>query len=564
MKSAVILFFLLHFALMASAQKNLHLDVSGKSEIEKASIDSAGYTKTHPNAKSVVTEVNSLSEKLKKAGWLETEILENKKTNDSTFSAIFSLGKQTKFIHIYIGINPQVKTIAFPEIKNDTVIMKMADTESFLNHTINLLESKGYSLASLKLTELKQHMDFLTANLNLQIGNPRQVNDIVINGYDKFPEGHKKQIRRLYRNKTFNKENLKKIHDDFEKFRFVSQTRYPEILFMKDTTKVYVYLEKSKPNHFDGFVGFSNDDDENGKSKIRFNGYLDLLLVNSLNVGEQFALYWKSDGKEQKTFNVGLELPYIFRSALGLKSSLNIFKQDSTYQNTKTAIALGYFFNYNTKLYLGYQGVESSDIQNQNNASISDYKNAFFTTDFEYTDFKTDDFLFPEKTRIILRAGAGSRKSKLDFNPQFFGDINITHNIYLNEKNIFNLKTQDYYLKSDKYIISELYRFGGINSIRGFNENSLQANLFTSILTEYRYVFAPGLYVHTIADYGYYRDETRSDTAGKSGNLVGLGLGFGLLTKNGLFNFVYANGTADGQEIKLSNSIVHISFKTNF
>jgi hypothetical protein len=46
--------------------------------------------------------------------------------------------------------------------------------------------------------------------------------------------------------------------------------------------------------------------------------------------------------------------------------------------------------------------------------------------------------------------------------------------------------------------------------------------------------------------------------------LLGLGFGFGLLTKNGLFNLAYANGSTGEQEIKLSNSIVHISFKARF
>src|SRR5690606_16174534 len=163
-----------------------------------------------------------------------------------------------------------------------------------------------------------------------------------------------------------------------------------------------------------------------------------------------------------------------------------------------------------------------------------------------------------------IRSGLGSRQSKLQSDSQFFADVNLLYNIYLNEKNIVNLKSQNFYLQSDNYVVSELYRFGGITSIRGFNENSLQANLFTSLLTEYRYVFAPGLYLHSIVDYGYYPDQTRADVTGRSGNLLGLGRGFGLLTKNGLFNLVYANGTAKGQEIKLSNSIVQISFKATF
>ncbi|HEY0091209.1 MAG TPA: hypothetical protein VGB43_01875, partial [Flavobacterium sp.] len=228
------------------------------------------------------------------------------------------------------------------------------------------------------------------------------------------------------------------------------------------------------------------------------------------------------------------------------------------------SLELGYYFNYNTRLYVGYQATESSDIQNANTSLISDYKSTFFTSTFDYKDFRADEFLFPEKTRMIIRGGVGSRKSKLEKNGQIFGEVNLMHNIYLNEKNLFNLKTQNFYLHSDTYIISELYRFGGINSIRGFNESSLQANLFTSLLTEYRYVFAPGLYVHSIIDYGYFSDDSRNVSSGNSGGLLGLGFGFGFLTKTGLFNLVYANGSTDGQQIKLSNSIVHISFKANF
>ena len=165
---------------------------------------------------------------------------------------------------------------------------------------------------------------------------------------------------------------------------------------------------------------------------------------------------------------------------------------------------------------------------------------------------------------MIVRAGVGARKSKFDKNAQAFGEVNLMHNLYLNEKNIINLKSQNFYLHSDDYIISELYRFGGINSIRGFNETSLQANLFTSLLTEYRYVLAPGLYAHSIIDYGYFRDESRETTSENSGSLLGLGVGIGFLTKTGLFNLIYANGSTDGQQIKFSNSIVHISFKASF
>ena len=547
----ILLFIFTLFCLNGFGQ-NLRLTMEAENEKTKKTIDSLSYKKDHENAKSVIEEGNLVSDKLTRLGFIENEILEVKRPNDSTFQFNFNVGKKTDFIHIYIS----EQFSSYFDDKKDTLKLRFGETESFLNETLAKLERKGFSLARLKLVNFKKDKNALFAELSMETGNQRALNDIVINGYDKFPEGHKKNIKRLYRNKTFNQENLKKVYDDFNKFRFVNQTRYPEILFTKDTTKVYVYLEKSKPNKFDGFIGFSNDDED----KVNFNGYLDLLLVNSLNVGEEFTLYWKSDGNQQRTFNVGIELPYIFKSPFGLKANLNIFKQDSTFQNTKTAVDLGYYFNYNTRLYVGYQSTESSDIQNTNNSSISDFENSFVTSTFEFVDFKVDDFLFPEKTRISLKAGLGKRSSKLESNNQSFLDFNIKHNIYLNDKNSFNIKSQNFYLHSENYIINELYRFGGINSIRGFNENSLQGNLLTSVLTEYRYVLAPSIYVHSIIDYGYYQDKTSNN----SDRLLGLGFGFGILTKNGLLNLVYANGSTKEQTIKLSNSIIHISFKTTF
>lgn len=555
MQRIFILLSLLQFGWNGSAQ-NFYLKISATSTIENRTIDSIGYHIKHPDTRSIIAETQLFSEKLTRLGFIENEIVAYEKINDSTFLCPMRLGKKTNFIHIYLKRNSDTESLQLANNSNDTIILPFSETESFLNQTLSKLERNGYSLAKLKLIHFKKSKQALVAELYIDPGKQRQLNDIVIKGYDQFPEGHKKNVKRLYKKTVFHQETLKKIHSDFEKFRFTNQTKYPEILFTKDTTKVYVYLEKSKPNKFDGFIGFSN----NKINNFTLNGYLDLLLVNNLNAGEAFTLFWKSNGNDQKTFNIGIELPYLFKSPIGLKANLNIFKQDSTFQNTKTAIDIGYFFNYNTRLYAGYQATTSSDIQNLNNSSLNDFTNSFWTSHFEWVNFKNDDSLFPEKTEIDLKFGFGARNSNLIVNQQTFVTADLKHAILLDKKNSINVRSQNYYLQSNHYIINELGRFGGINSIRGFNENSLPAHLFTSLLTEYRYKIAPTLYIHTIVDYGHFKDQTTTSF----GNLLGLGFGMGLLTKNGLFNLIYATGSVNDQAIKASNAMVHISFKSSF
>ena len=555
MKKTYLLFLIFAFSGLSSAQ-NFNLKIIGSTDIETNRIDSIGYLTIHKNAKSILEESNILNQTLLRIGFIESQLLEKSKPNDSTFLFKFNIGKKTKSIHIYVSKKYSDIIAENYSIKNDTLQLPIESAEGFLNTTLKKLEVNGFSMAKVQLTNIQKLNTKLIADLVITKEIKRTVNDIVINGYEKFPESHKKNILRLYRNKIFNQKNLEKLYLDFEKFRFVKQSRYPEILFTKEATKIYVYLDKTKPNTFDGFVGFTN----NETKKVIFSGYLDLALNNILNSGEKLNFYWKSDGQNQKTFNLSIELPYIFKSPLGVKAEINIFKQDSTFQNAKTAFNLGYYFNYNTRLYIGYQSTESSDIQNINSTNLSDFNNSFTTTSFEFIDFKIDDFLFPEKTKLDIKFGIGSRQSKQSSDEQLLGSLNFHHNIYLNQKNIINLKSHNFYLQSNSYIVNELYRFGGINSFRGFNENSLQGNFFSSLLSEYRYILAPNLYVHTIIDYGYTQDKT----AQSNNNLLGLGLGFGLLSKNGLFNFVYANGNNNNQKIKATNSIIHISFKAVF
>lgn len=547
--------FALGFCSSILAQKQ-YLIISSLSSDEQKSIDSTQYAKDHQDAKSVINEVNSFTEKIMQSGYIEAAIEKNEKTNDSTFNYQFRLGKRISTLYIYVSQNSIYKSLIAKEGENDTLKIPINAVENFLQQTLSKLEKKGFALSRVRLVDFEKKDGKLHAKLSVQIEKVRHLDDIVINGYKKFPESHKHQLKRVYKKKVFNQENLKNIYSDIEKFRFVKQFKFPEILFTTDSTKVYCYLERTKSNTFDGFIGFSNNESQD----VAINGYLDLTLNNLLNTGESFSINWKSDGNDQKTFNGSIELPYIFKTAFGLKAQLNIFKQDSTFQNTKTALDLGYLFNYNTRLYLGYQSSESSDIQNQNSFSISDYSNSFLTSQFEFISFKSDEFLFPEKTKVDFKTGFGSRRSKFSQNDQVFLNINLKQVFFLNDKNNIQIKSQNYYLSSDIYIINELYRFGGINSIRGFNENSLQANFFSSLLSEYRYVVAPNLYLHSIIDYGYYNDKTSANR----GNLIGLGFGFGLATKNGLFNVVYANGSTNEQEIKGSNSIVHVSFKTQF
>ena len=147
---------------------------------------------------------------------------------------------------------------------------------------------------------------------------------------------------------------------------------------------------------------------------------------------------------------------------------------------------------------------------------------------------------------------------------QFYLNVNAAYNFELNNKNFININSQSCYLDSKNYITNELFRFGGMNSIRGFSENSLQANFYSAFLTEYRYMFSKSAYIHSIADYAIYQDLTNISNPKKIKNLIGIGIGVGIETKNGILRIILTNGQQNQQEIQLYNTIVNICYNVKF
>lgn len=549
--------------------QTFRLKINGNSTAENKTIDSLEYKNIHQNIKSIDNEINIISEKLYRIGYLENQIEEKNKISDSSYTVKFHLGEQIKTIHIYIGRN-LLKNDFVSLLKIKDTVINCKDTELFLNYTLQKLEHNGFAFAKLKLTNFKKENSKFYAELNFELEEQRRVNSILIkfpksNSTEKFPNSPLSQINSKYKNKVFNKETTDKIYEDFEKFSFTNQIKYPEILFTKDTTKIYVYLEKRKANVFDGFIGFSNNENK----KIIFNGYLNFLLENILNAGEQLSLYWKNDGNKQKIFKAGIDIPYLLKSPLNLKAELQIFKQDSTFQNTKNSIDLGYLISHNSRIFLGYQSTESSDIQNTNNKTISDYKNSFTTTSFKYSKLERENLIFTNKVKIEFTAGLGKRNTNNSLETatnsnQFQAILEAMYNFHINKGNYINIRSQNYYLKSQNYITNELFRFGGINSIRGFEENSLQAKTMSSIQIEYRYLVSQNLYIHSITDYCIYTDPFSEQKEKNNRNLVGIGIGVGVQTKNGLLKLALANGSTEKEEKKFYNTIINICYNVKF
>jgi hemolysin activation/secretion protein len=109
---------------------------------------------------------------------------------------------------------------------------------------------------------------------------------------------------------------------------------------------------------------------------------------------------------------------------------------------------------------------------------------------------------------------------------------------------------------------NEFHRLGGINNIRGFDENSILAGSYTSFTMEYRWLFDRFSNIFAFTDIMYYKNES---TAGHTEDTpVGFGIGLNLQTRAGMFSITYALGTQQGNPIELRAAKVHLGYISRF
>jgi len=543
--------------------QNLTLKINGKTDLETRTIDSLGYLEVHSDFASIKSEVNTIQKKLYKMGFIESEVIILNKIDVSSFQYEIHLKNKSNLIYIYfnkVDIDSSILNLVSKEVFKDYFILNFFEIESALHIINSEISKKGFPFSKLQLSDIKvKRSSNLQANLTTNTsGTKRLIDDILIKGYEKFPKPFLKHFLKIKSKQVLNLDIIKEKTKQLANLGFANELKAPEVLFSKDSTTLYLYMEKAQSNNFDGFLGFGTNEETN---KIEFDGYLNLNLVNNLNLGESFILLYKSDENDQKTFEVDVSLPYIFKTPIGLDLLLRIFKKDSSFTTVNQSAKLNYQINSKHKLYGGIISTESNNLQSGNTTvSVVDYKTNHYSFAYQFLKTQFNNLLFPIKSKVYIETGFGKRRSSniTQKQNQIFTE---TFNIFkLNLKNSFYIRANGSNLISDTYFENELLRFGGINSLRGFEENSLFASLYGFVNSEYRYQLNNSIYIHTIFDAGYFENKILKTKE----KLFGYGFGFGILTKSGLLRLNFANGKNENSKFKLSNSKIHISLRANF
>lgn len=385
----------------------------------------------------------------------------------------------------------------------------------------------------------------------------RKIDGIVFKGYEKVPKRFVKNLEKEYLEKNYQENTLSKLNQSLQNHPFLLLGKPPQTLFTKDSTNIYLFAQKKKSNSFDGVIGFGNDKTE----KFTFNGSLNLNFRNMFNGFETVNIFWQRNPDKGQTFDLQTDIPYLFKSNIGGNFKVNIFRQDSTYANVKLTPSFYLHLKNNQKI--GLRGTfETSTVLDSLYVQGRDYNKEGIGLWYDYSE-PSEVELFLYRTRLRVEA---------DYITTNYSAENITANqtnyfIYgernfrIKGNNYLNLRAETALLHSqNNFAVNELLRFGGWNSFRGFNENSLYADLYYFGTAEYRYLVGNQAFFDAFGQYG----ELHNKNLHLKPKLYSFGLGFNFILPIGLMSFQISNGNEFGNAIKFGDTKIHWGVLSRF
>ena len=446
-------------------------------------------------------------------------------------------------------------------------------------------ENNGYPFASIKLDSIEFSEFSIEAQLNLTKNTEFHIDSIIIKGDANIVPVYLYNYLSIKPGDLYNESLVSKISSRLRELPFVKETKPFKVVFTEESSKIILNLTGKKASRFNGILGVSPNPDGIGTGKkLLLTGEARLKLQNSFGRGELINLDWRKLQVNTQDLKVRFVYPFILSSPFGVDFKLTLYKKDTLYLDLGTNFGIQYllsganylkvFVNNKKTTLLATKGLENvTTLPPHADVSTTIYGLGYKTERLDYR-------LNPRKGFLLnINGGAGNKNiiKNPNINPELYDslelkstelDFDIEVGIFIPIKNrsVLNFGVKAAYLSSKSIFENELFRIGGINILRGFDEESILASTYSVFTVEYRYLLEQNSYLYLFLDGAYYENEYR-----KSNGLgdwldrpFGIGAGISFETRAGIFSINYAIGQQKGNPFDLRSAKIHFGIVNRF
>ncbi|MBI3512080.1 MAG: hypothetical protein HY064_15590 [Bacteroidetes bacterium] len=568
------LFFVIFFPFSVHGQGNYSLKIIeiGNENVLKH-ID---YKKDFPDKISRENEMHNVLATLWNESYLEARY--DSLLNDSlSITAYLFAGEKYSWASLSKGNVDEgiLSDIGYREKLYRNKPLKYKDVAKIENGILNWCDDHGYPFASVKLDSCFFVNDrSLNAQLHLQKNRFTKIDSVVVVGSLKLSRSYLFNYIGISPGDPYDENKVDAITKRIKELPFAKSTKPYTILFTEKYTKLTLYLDKKPSGQFDGVVGFLPD---SRTGKILFTGDARLRLQNSFTHGEVIDINWRRLQEQTQDLKAHVNYPYLFRTPVGIDYTIKLYRRDTTYIDVNQNFGLQYLFSAGTSL--------TAFVKQRNSNLISTAGMENLTTLPQYADISATtygltfhreqlDYRFNPRKGYVITATADAgdrvihRNAKL--NPVIYDNIDLKTTQYsaafdaekfwpFGKRSTIRTSLQSATIYNNGGVFkNELYRIGGLRTLRGFDEESIYASSYAIVTAEYRFLLEENSAFFLFADGCWYENNLK--TSFVTDTPFGFGTGVFFETKAGIFTMTYALGDQFNQGIKFRDGKVHVGF----
>lgn len=482
-------------------------------------------------------------------------------------AAIDSQDTESRIFFVSLGNRARVGEISFLGIESiDSKaihsLLKQGDwiTSDILTQSaeaiLDAYSEEGYLLAEVVIEALipldSARYDVV---MRVQEGVPARLDRIVLQGAKRTGPVYLRHVSGLMPGSILRDFNPVDMQRKLEATGMFSSVDMPALYQATDSSvAIHVPVTESPPGAFDLALGYERA--EGGKGALVGSG--SLALRNLFGRGRTLELKLNRAPGQLGHVLVNAEAPLVLGLPLSLAVSFEGLQQDSTYGKRDYGLQLGYWIDSSTQIFTsvareitrpGLAGTEV--VAGRQRIPIAD---ALFIGGGIHIR-QVDHALSPTRGYLLSMLAESGKKNVetiVDIgepvheqNSLHQGRLRVQGRVYvpLRRRSLLVTGGEIMLVRSRQLDESDLYRVGGAQSLRGYDEQRFRASLVTRLLTEFRYLIDRVNYGFGFFDLGYLDDYKTSQSI--NGWYPGFGVGFQISTAAGIINLTFASNTED-------------------
>jgi outer membrane protein assembly factor BamA len=544
-------------------------------DIDAFQIDSGeNELKAFTDSFSVIQYLQGLRKNLVAQGYLTASVSELHWQGD-TVEAVFEPGAKFEWAKLKTGSVPEeyLSRIGYREKFFRNEPFKPGSVARIFKGVLDEAENTGYPFAEVGLDSVKIRQNRIDAVLYFDRRQFVKIDSLILKGNIQTSHNYIENYLGIKEGMPYNQSTLNKIPNRLRELPFIQVIKPFEIGLRPGKADVYIYVDSRKASNFNGILGVLPD---NITGDVLITGDVELNLMNALKRGETINMRWQRLQTRTTQLDVRFAYPYMFNTRIGADLKLNLYRQDTLFSQVILDAALQYFFS-------GINNIGVFVKQQQSNLISAEFFSADRFVDSRITMFgfltelQNLDYRFNPRKGYFLDAdiAAGTKviTKNSDVDPSLYDNINLETEIYnlniavgnyfpLGKRSTILLRIRAGHFINDNMFRSEMYRLGGLKSIRGFDEQSIFASSYGIGTLELRYLLEQNSNLFVFLDQAFYESAVQEQVV--TDTPFGFGGGINFETGAGVFSLTYALGRQFDNNISFRSGKLHFGFISFF